>query len=49
MPLDIESNIDTANVSVSFSRTIELVCALKYMASKQSLDLVDQDTEILYN
>ncbi|HYF82493.1 MAG TPA: winged helix-turn-helix domain-containing protein [Clostridia bacterium] len=49
MPLDIESNIDTANVSVSFSRTIELVCALKYMASKQSLELVDQDTEILYN
>lgn len=49
MPLDIESNINTANISVSFSRTIELVCALKYMASKKSSDMMDQEAETLYN
>jgi DNA-binding transcriptional ArsR family regulator len=49
MPLDIESNIDMAKVSVSFSRTIELVCALKYLASKQGLDLAEQEVDVLYN
>ena len=49
MPLDIESNIDMANVSVSFSRTVELVCALRYLASKQSLGLADQEADVLYN
>ncbi len=49
MPLDIESNIDIANVRVSFSRTVELVCALKYLASKQSLGFEDREADILYN
>ncbi len=49
MPLDIESDIGMANVSVSFSRTVELVCALRYLASKKSLGLADREADLLYN
>lgn len=49
MPLDIERNVDIANVSVSFSRTIELICALRYLASKQSTGFTEKEAGALYS
>jgi len=49
MPLDIESNIDVAEVKVEFSRTIELICALRYLASRPGSGFADKEAGALYS
>lgn len=49
MPLDIERNINIPNTRVSYSKTVELVCALSYLASKNSSGYADKDVRLLYN
>lgn len=49
MPLDLESNIETADIKVSFSRTVELICALRYLASRQGTGFTDKEAGALYS